>query len=635
MRTSLLVILVGILLAGVVRAQGPDFLPTLPPAPMSRIDREKSVDEIRACVESVCGPASSNWGNHDIQNRPGDDLQWRSYWRQNFQDRIGKLASQETLIRRGFQERFLRLLEGPFTWSAESPLRVLIGFHDAVQLILPYVQASIEAKDGRAVFNRDRFLISIDRLAAPRKLLFRVMAEQIVAPIIERSQIFLGSDRLLEHRLRRLYPADLPLAEALRREGARSLKRYQELSARLGDEAPVVLHPVRPELLEKASRGEGLALADSLKFVSDMDYLDSLRRIYDRGLLERSLLSLMEEELPRLRQLLKVRFVQEGGVYPTLSYGSSPAVTSCETRFMTSMAMNASPLRYDQLRQKIRWVKDAAKEVAVRYADVSHRQSLEQLIERVDFAFEQTNDERVSIFVSQVENFERLLSMGQDVLRASDGRSDQLVFAWNLLEYFLSLKNSGEVRSVEALCKTLPTSALSDFASAPGHRIALSWFTAHNLEQGLPVMAHELGHLVSRALRFQQQNGARNTLFNQSLSCVANRNPFVTQPVELAGNDNSQWSEEDWADHFSAFVMNRLAQNQGPLLTSGNLGCSMVVDIGNEYKETTLAPAQNDPKHSSGLLRLLMTSVDRRTVTPACQKFLDYAAPAQRQLECP
>ena len=76
---------------------------------------------------------------------------------------------------------------------------------------------------------------------------------------------------------------------------------------------------------------------------------------------------------------------------------------------------------------------------------------------------------------------------------------------------------------VKKACDKLPILGVSDFSITAFGRINLSWFSINYIETGVSVFAHEMGHVVSRAIRVDQisQGGNKNQKFSDSLSCVA------------------------------------------------------------------------------------------------------------------
>ncbi|HRO67808.1 MAG TPA: hypothetical protein PL182_09620, partial [Pseudobdellovibrionaceae bacterium] len=164
--------------------------------------------------------------------------------------------------------------------------------------------------------------------------------------------------------------------------------------------------------------------------------------------------------------------------------------------------------------------------------------------------------------------------------------------------------------------------------------VSVSWFTLNYPTVGTGVVAHEIGHVVSRILRSQRKTPVSGDAFTESLNCVANRNPNQKFPVRLFGFQDTTWSEEDWADYFAALVITEMEKTNALSFRTKNLGCSLVMDLGDFYStKQGIEPAKND-SHSSGLLRLLMTAVDKKEMTPQCQKLVDRFPKKDSPLSC-
>ncbi len=108
----------------------------------------------------------------------------------------------------------------------------------------------------------------------------------------------------------------------------------------------------------------------------------------------------------------------------------------------------------------------------------------------------------------------------------------------------------------------------------------------------------------------------------------------MTENLRLLESQNSIWSEEDWADHFSALTMNELKRS-GALDVSGdkNMACALVDSTSHTYSNNSVTPMKND-SHSAGLLRVIMTGIDQGNLAPACKAFVEYAQESGRSLSC-
>lgn len=251
--------------------------------------------------------------------------------------------------------------------------------------------------------------------------------------------------------------------------------------------------------------------------------------------------------------------------------------------------------------------------------------AVSRAIEKIGFNYPTSNAERMS-------QIRAAIKMAQIKLKRERGQllegNRSLIVLMALFETLnkeeITIEQNLTAKSgVAKACLALPIGGTSDFALSLSGKISVSWYSLAFPDRGAFILAHELGHMVSGIIRGMQLESPETQMkFSDSLTCVANRNPFLTEKViKLIGSADTKLSEEDWADHFSALVMDELAANKSPLGDVKNLACALVKNE-NNYRTNTLSPAENDT-HSSALLRLLMIATDRRQVTSQCQQIVD------------
>jgi hypothetical protein len=171
-------------------------------------------------------------------------------------------------------------------------------------------------------------------------------------------------------------------------------------------------------------------------------------------------------------------------------------------------------------------------------------------------------------------------------------------------------------------CASLPSGGVGDATLSSQGRVFLSWFTLRFPEYSLSILSHEFGHAISLYLR-------KVPPFSTTLDCIANRNPNVLKPLHLSLNyaDDSRWTEEDWADHFSSLILIELNSKEP------NLGCALLKEDDKSYLNNSYGPTDGDP-HSAGLLRLMMIAIDRGQMNTVCQPLVAYAPAHGRELQC-
>lgn len=313
------------------------------------------------------------------------------------------------------------------------------------------------------------------------------------------------------------------------------------------------------------------------------------------------------------------------------------------------------------LRNNIEQIKAASKIVLKKYLDNEDLALATQFMDEVRFEMPESNEAKQKNKLSTLQNFSDRFKaeaaaaktspagaeydqyllfsvLNQNALLENDTFDPDLNVAWKGQDLILP-----ELAIFQGLQSNFQNEneAVTDY-SIPGFKvISLSWFTAAFPQYGVGIAAHEVGHLVSGLIRnmgSREVNRPRAEKFRESLSCVANRNIFLQSPLELWGatkgtSENSQWSEEDWADHFASQVLIELqSRNLVESKYLQNFGCALV------YKKSGDAEAKLEPSpgavHSSGLLRLLTIARDTGKSTELCGGLLQQALPAEKNPMC-
>lgn len=188
---------------------------------------------------------------------------------------------------------------------------------------------------------------------------------------------------------------------------------------------------------------------------------------------------------------------------------------------------------------------------------------------------------------------------------------------------------------------------ISDFATF-GNAISTSWLSIKFPEYGVGIVAHEIGHAVSMHLhrRYSDRIPSADQMdpFSRSQECIANRNPLVENKIdfsalsagELRRWNIGQWSEEDWADHFSIMVMDKL-KKMNPKIKIKTFSCAML-----EHDPKTCLSRINSARaigdvHSPALLRHLLLLHDgtiKKEKVKECSRILERLNYDGRNLVC-
>jgi hypothetical protein len=233
-------------------------------------------------------------------------------------------------------------------------------------------------------------------------------------------------------------------------------------------------------------------------------------------------------------------------------------------------------------------------------------------------------------------NLRRKIANRKALLRQLRSNSQALHSDLSIIGASLAYGDSAAMNPLDEIansCDEMQLAASADYTLVANHHINLSWYTVNYPHEGFGIVAHEMGHVLSNWFRAQPPSKVPG--FLATLNCVANRNPFVVDPVKLDLKDNTTWSEEDLADHFSALILSELSTQEPTPETRNavNHACALLDDVDGTYRQNQLAPAPEEV-HSSPLLRVLMTAIDNGNLPVLCQPLLTEIQRPGRELRC-
>lgn len=174
-------------------------------------------------------------------------------------------------------------------------------------------------------------------------------------------------------------------------------------------------------------------------------------------------------------------------------------------------------------------------------------------------------------------------------------------------------------------CEKQDPEVLSDKTLSSDGFTLLSWASAANAQATHGVIAHEFGHIVSRALLVSDtaSNADASSDYSRTKACLDAR---------VAKKPSVPTTEDDFADLFAAKVLAGLEVKN---IKAGNMGCLLAGNDGSRYAPITgLAmnyPARIRNDHSTDLFRMIEQEIDRgRTLSSACGAVVDQSSPAMR-----
>jgi hypothetical protein len=178
-------------------------------------------------------------------------------------------------------------------------------------------------------------------------------------------------------------------------------------------------------------------------------------------------------------------------------------------------------------------------------------------------------------------------------LKEAENRKSVLM----VLALFKSDKMFSDVLS---FCEAAKPPYLNDFALPDTAAVNLSWPTIVHPQYGLSIVAHEIGHVVSRTF------------------------PLAVLQEKLCLNGKkgvAQFAEEDFADLFAAEIYNRTG-GKVKAATLGNLGCALSGRDAQGWMKGEIKNPLTGDSHSSGFYRLLAFGAMTKKTTPECAKYL-------------
>ncbi len=606
--------------------------------------------DINACITSVCGPARSNWGAFDtlLSRMTQPSFSAQQMWQKRFQAQVKKNLEWKKKNAVQSAQRLIESLKKEMKLTPGEPIQAFAGFLKAFAPLRPHLAEFVTCdNNAKCEVKSEALEQSLAGQPEETKKASRLLFTQLLFPsygIPSDDHIKLMLSTRLAERLKRKFPG-LALKEAQSQDATHLLKIGSLLRQNLGPLGETFLDNYATHLLNQAKIGKDLNKLESDNYVDVASNLETMGAIFDGQELSRALLAVPLDLVSEIQNLRKSGYAEKN-LAQAQNINIDDALikisSSCQVKLANSLDLNASPLRYRKALEMVKDVKAAAKIVAARFADPNIKTEIEKALDAVEFALPETNQEHLQTLLNGLKMETLGIVKNTKLFASNDSSLDNFLVLAALVENnsgsFNPDKNdlSKDSEVVKACDALPPVDSVSDYTLTSLGKISLSWFTAAYPDLGVSIIAHELGHAASFNLRLYQYNtNVKNDNFNSSLTCIANRNPFVMTARNLSRFDNTPWSEEDFADHFSSLVLAELEKSHSFWFSPKNMACGLVLDMGDFYADTSLAPGKTDV-HSSGFLRLLEVAQDRNQVTPACQRILTAMLPPQagRSLSC-
>lgn len=599
---------------------------------------------VQQCIESACGPARTNRAGSDRGNEALSSPLFQKMWREIYRPKIEKAAALQTKVNIDFlaAKNGFRLLPV----SQEESVR-----ETAVASAI-FVSSLIE-KSGTALMKFERLEVGVDEKALSElfktdslRIAARELLVKLYNPILsETLSTTVNIDDRLTPRLTSKYPGR-KLEDALRIDVSQLRTKLQQLEVETGPWIRRLLNftPDFENLLDRAVRDGRLEPWEARIFERRALRIDAAR------------LSLKPEMLAKFQVLtvseaakVAETTIGMGKLFPKPSDTSATQVEkvsdSCRKKFASTLGLTAKAIH------EVEAVTEKVKEAAIAVASgqmISRRgdsATLIKIIRGIKFQYTEPTVNRLRAFRFDLSEMEGQANALQSSLKEARPANAKLID----LEIVARAFGDGEASSASEESSTSPSELKdeigkkceqrADTSIVDGtnayDRIRISAFTAATPEYLIPVVAHEIGHVVSAQIRHLDKSEIYPPLLT-TLNCLVKRNPYTKDESFYAIAKNSTYSEEDLADHFSSQVVVWMKKNQ-PSTIAGtkNMGCAMIKDEGNQYSSVNYLDAFKGSPHSSSAMRLLFIANDIDEMPSGCNPLKTWIeGVSNRSLQC-
>ena len=597
---------------------------------------EVSKEMIDSCLVSVCGPAKANISAYDaLRVRRDETVAFKQLWKNDVSPLIESLVEKETRVSLKAYERLEAVLAQDAKVDSNHPMKALAVFQTVnSSFLVPMASefASLDPTTGAVKVNEDA-INAIVGISPDEKIQAAVRAifDAVYRPKIENVATILSSPNPLAARLKVKFPKLSP-AEALKVDGRELSQAVVKVQERLGKFlAALVFTTADFDLFKRAARGEDFDQIESGFYYEAAEALENFKLMMLEGKVRDVLMAVdvdVKSTLDAIKQQKLIETRKAAMSQKGILKRQNEALKYCRPRLNALLASSTSDFALRRFEKMLGEVKTAAKTVLPRLVSEKGEAQALATVDSAVFTLPgqpDVHERRLRGILSTeiANNIAQLLELE----RGGDEIDQALIWiAPILLSQGTGDATTGNVDgTVGQACRSLPVMSASDHAFTAQGKINLSWFSVTYPEVGVGIASHELGHVLSHAVRRLGRDGKTQPAFLESLTCVASRNPYASMPAKFDFLSNTLFSEEDWADYFASQIQMTL-EKTGPESAKylRNHGCALVNDQGDEYEETGLAPIPND-NHSSGPLRLILNSIDQGRLTPECKSIVDIA----------
>ncbi|MNL08671.1 hypothetical protein D3C87_1294030 [compost metagenome] len=301
---------------------------------------------------------------------------------------------------------------------------------------------------------------------------------------------------------------------------------------------------------------------------------------------------------------------------------------ACTVSITKFLAAAPSDLQQRKSIELLARVKEAAKISAAKYFTGDALAKALATIEKTQFTKPLSSAAVEKMILDRFDRVVRKISeFSKQVQQVQQGKAEWQSFAVLSLITGVTKEESLFGDIIEG-CKDLEPKGLVDASYASLDMITMSWQSAMFPEFGAGIMAHELGHAVSRAVG---EATPGNETYKNTRSCVISKHQDLLS-ADKKNESVNRYQEEDWADEFAATVVSELNQTWP---YAKNYGCLMMSMENKKYTGLVLQNIENQGGHSTSFLRALVAQSKMTGSLPAsCLKALSQTETQAIQRSC-
>jgi|GEM_PF-6024330 len=566
---------------------------------------EVEPEQIKSCVQSLCG---SDQHRRNLTTLPSsfkiETVPFRLKWENELEPRLlvqyqmdQELEIQKDLLLRSALDTY-------------RPLQEMTESEQAKILSHPFARFAHFAHIAFKLNNADDFIdnTQVNEVALEAEIkdevernFIRVILQRHLIPTIERAKLIDPIDFILRKkegflraRLKYLYPKEDEVQTARMMDALKLETLHEKVSRHLGEDLmPWVVSPAQRHLLTRARSGSELSVSEVdqyLKIASSLESFETLL-FYTPEFPQKKVVLRLDQAVKRMRSLLPP------GLSPMSAFDDLRR--TCRTRLNLMNATEQSRLRTQAYGELVNQLKAKAMQVVQQFVEKEDLPKIQRRLLAIKIGYNHVQrgtthgfedelnllTDSVGSVLKSLKGAQRAGSTESSVAGARvDARatfsSAETVLWQTLMKFILQGEEQGEdyfqserTPPILEFCEKLPVEANSDATDVLNNQISLSWFSVHYPELGAGILAHEIGHIVSKYIR----RNLDSTPFTESLNCVAKASPWtLAEQLPLQKSEDTQWSEEDWADHFASLIVKDFVPSGSGVGRLKNFACALL-----------------------------------------------------------